>query len=240
MRPDSSSISLSRCSPSAIWSGCGWGWRWRWGGDRLALGVPHFTALHAIPGSAAAAASAGWSHYVRFVGAGAIAVAAIWSLAKLAGPLARGLGGAMRAGRARREGRLQDLPRSEHDMPIAMVGLIALLCLLPIAYLLWHFAIASGLGAATLPLVLGGVVFVLVLSLVVAAVCGYMAGLIGSSNSPLSGVGILVVLMAALLLVVGVKPLLPPGRRRRWSGSPCSSPPSSSRWPPSPTIICRI
>nr|WP_295739117.1 oligopeptide transporter, OPT family [uncultured Acidocella sp.] len=185
------------------------GWLW---------GVPHFTALHASPGSAAAAASAGWSHYVRFVGAGAIAVAAIWSLAKLTGPLARGLGGAMRAGRARREGRLQELPRSEHDMPIAMVGLIALLCLLPIAYLLWHFAIASGLGGAALPLVLGGVVFVVVLSLVVAAVCGYMAGLIGSSNSPLSGVGILVVLMAALLLVVGVKPLLPPGAARALVG----------------------
>ncbi|MGH8113762.1 MAG: OPT family oligopeptide transporter, partial [Rhodanobacteraceae bacterium] len=41
--------------------------------------------------------------------------------------------------------------------------------------------------------------------------CGYMAGLIGSSNSPLSGVGILVVVIAALLLVVGVKPFLPPG-----------------------------
>jgi uncharacterized oligopeptide transporter (OPT) family protein len=37
---------------------------------------------------------------------------------------------------------------------------------------------------------------------------GYMAGLIGSSNSPLSGVGYLVVIGAALLLVFGVKPLL--------------------------------
>jgi putative OPT family oligopeptide transporter len=43
---------------------------------------------------------------------------------------------------------------------------------------------------------------------VVSAVCGYMAGLIGSSNSPLSGIGILVVIGAALLLIVGIKPLL--------------------------------
>jgi uncharacterized oligopeptide transporter (OPT) family protein len=42
------------------------------------------------------------------------------------------------------------------------------------------------------------------MSFFVSAVCGYMAGLIGSSNSPLSGIGILVVIGAALLLVVGV------------------------------------
>src|SRR5690606_4573179 len=46
-------------------------------------------------------------------------------------------------------------------------------------------------------------------SFFVSAVCGYMAGLIGSSNSPLSGVGILVVIVAALLLVAGVKALMP-------------------------------
>ena len=43
------------------------------------------------------------------------------------------------------------------------------------------------------------------MSFFVSAVCGYMAGLIGSSNSPLSGIGILVVIGAALLLVVGVQ-----------------------------------
>jgi putative OPT family oligopeptide transporter len=46
---------------------------------------------------------------------------------------------------------------------------------------------------------------------VVSTVCGYMAGLIGASNSPLSGVGILVVVLFALLLVLGVKSGLPPG-----------------------------
>jgi putative OPT family oligopeptide transporter len=45
-------------------------------------------------------------------------------------------------------------------------------------------------------------VFIFVIGLVIAAVCGYMAGLIGSSNSPISGVGILTVLIAALLIKV--------------------------------------
>jgi putative OPT family oligopeptide transporter len=67
-------------------------------------------------------------------------------------------------------------------------------------------------------LVVGGVVFVVLLSFLVSAVCGYMAGLIGSSNSPLSGIGILVVVIAALLLVVGVKPFLPEGADRALVG----------------------
>jgi len=48
------------------------------------------------------------------------------------------------------------------------------------------------------------------MSFFVSAVCGYMAGLIGSSNSPLSGIGILVVIGAALLLVFGVQPYVGP------------------------------
>ena len=52
--------------------------------------------------------------------------------------------------------------------------------------------------------------YVVLMSFFVSAVCGYMAGLIGSSNSPLSGIGILVVIGAALLLVIGVKPYVSP------------------------------
>ena len=48
--------------------------------------------------------------------------------------------------------------------------------------------------------------FILVIGLVIAAVCGYMAGLIGASNSPVSGIGILAVLGASLLLVGAVRP----------------------------------
>ncbi|MGH8147008.1 MAG: OPT family oligopeptide transporter [Rhodanobacteraceae bacterium] len=178
------------------------GWAWA---------VPYFTHLHWAAGAAATVAQAGWSHYVRFIGAGTIGVAAIWTLAKLVKPLVSGLAGAFRASRARKSGTLDQLPRTEHDMPIGLVGLISLICFIPIAFLLWHFAITNGLGAAIATLVIGGVVFVVLLSFLVSAVCGYMAGLIGSSNSPLSGVGILVVVIAALLLVVGVKPFLPPG-----------------------------
>ncbi len=172
------------------------GWAWA---------VPHFTALHPAAGAAADVAQAAWSHYVRFVGAGTIGVAAIYTLAKLVKPVIAGLAGALRASRARSAGTLASMPRTEHDMPIGMVGLISLLCLIPVAFLLWNFSRTSGLGDHTWLLTIGGVLFVVILSFVVSAVCGYMAGLIGSSNSPLSGIGILVVIIAALLLVAGVQ-----------------------------------
>jgi putative OPT family oligopeptide transporter len=176
----------------------GWGWA-----------VPHYTLLHPAAGDVSDVAQAAWSHYVRFVGAGNIGVAAIWTLAKLVKPVVSGLSSAMAASRVRKAGKGDTLPRTEQDIPIGIVGLIVLLCMLPIAYLLGHFSVVSGLAAHTTLLVIGGVLFVLILSFLVSTVCGYMAGLIGSSNSPLSGIGILVVIIAALLLVFGVTSDLP-------------------------------
>jgi putative OPT family oligopeptide transporter len=176
----------------------GWGWA-----------VPHFTLLHPVAGAAADVAQGGWSHYVRFVGAGAIGVAAIWTLGTLIRPVVAGLAGARAASRVRKAGQAATLPRTERDIPIGMVGLVSLICLVPVTWLFWHFSAGSGLGAHALLLSLGGAIFVVVMGFLVSTVCGYMAGLIGSSNSPLSGIGILVVVVAALLLVLGVKAALP-------------------------------
>ena len=172
----------------------GWGWA-----------VPHFLLAHPAGGSAAAAAQGAWAHYVRFLGAGAIGVAAVWTLGALIKPVALGLAGAFASSRTRKRGQGHSLPRTEHDIPIGTVGLISLACLLPVTGLLWHFSRESGLGDHALLLAAGGVIFVTVMGFLVSTVCGYMAGLIGSSNSPLSGVGILVVVVCALLLVAGVK-----------------------------------
>ena len=178
----------------------GWGWL-----------VPHFAALTGdLTTAAGALAQSTWSHKVRFIGAGTIGVSAIWTLLKLVKPVASGLAGAMAASRARKAGKADTLPITERDIPIGIVGLVTLLCMLPIGWVLGYFANTSGLGAHVTTLVIGGVFYVFLMSFFVSAVCGYMAGLIGSSNSPLSGIGILVVIGAALLLVVGVKPYVGP------------------------------
>jgi putative OPT family oligopeptide transporter len=178
----------------------GWGW-----------GVPHYSAIAGdITTVAATLAQKTWSTKVRFVGAGAIGVSAIWTLLKLVKPVTRGLAGAMAASRARKAGKADTLPITERDIPIGIVGLVTLICMLPIAWLLAYLGNTSGLGAHVATLTIGGVAYIVLMSFFVSAVTGYMAGLIGSSNSPLSGIGILVVIGAALLLVVGVKPYVSP------------------------------
>jgi putative OPT family oligopeptide transporter len=176
------------------------GWVW---------GVPHYSALGGSQAAIATLAHDTWNHQIRFVGAGTILVAAIWTLAKLFKPVYGGLLSALAASRARRAGNSTALPRTERDIPIGLVGLITLACLAPIAVLLGKFDSHGALDAHITTLALAGLVYVVLMSFFVSAVCGYMAGLIGSSNSPLSGIGILAVIGAALLLAFGVRSSLP-------------------------------
>jgi putative OPT family oligopeptide transporter len=174
-----------------------------WGGA-----VPLLFSMAAHPGPVADAALDVWAHKVRFIGAGQIGVAAIWSLVKLARPVLGGLMSAMAASRARNVAGAGPLGIEEQDLPIGWTGVITAGCLVAIGAMLAYLAVSGGLGAATGALVAGGLVYVLVIGLFVCTVCGYMAGLIGSSNSPVSGVGILAVLIAALLMAFVVKPLV--------------------------------
>ena len=168
--------------------------------------VPWLTSLHALPaGDFSTFVNGVFRSEARLVGAGVIGIASIWTLLKLIAPIAAGLRGAMAAQRARQAGDAASLPLTERDMPIGLVTLIGLACLVPIGWQLADFARQAALGGLTVPLVLGGVLFIVIMGFLVSAVCGYMAGLIGSSNSPLSGVGILATITASLLLVVGFK-----------------------------------
>ena len=141
-----------------------------------------------------------FSSDVRFVGAGAMAVAAVWTLAKITLPIARGVKEALAATRARGEG--EDVPVHERDLSMRVVAGVTLASMLPIGLLLWLFVRSTPIGHHAVGMVVVSILFVLLIGLAVAGVCGYMAGLIGASNSPISGVGILIVIAAALLIKV--------------------------------------
>src|SRR5580658_7409915 len=139
-------------------------------------GVPHFSALSPDAGTLAASALEGfahdtWSHKVRFVGAGTIGVAAVWTLAKLVKPVVAGLRSAMVAARARAAGQSALLPRTEQDIPIGIVGVASLLCVLPVGALLAQLATQSGLGEHLWFLVVSGVLYIAIMSFLVSAVC---------------------------------------------------------------------
>jgi len=137
---------------------------------------------------------------VRFIGAGTIGVAAIWTLLKIIGPIVRGITSALAASRARKSGGQDSLALTERDIPIGIIGLTILGSMIPIGLLLSAFA-QSGPIAAAPGLTLGlSLLYILVAGAIIAAITGYMAGLIGASNSPVSGVGILTVLGISLIL----------------------------------------
>lgn len=164
--------------------------------------LPQFTAGGPPAGTELADfVSTTFRQKVRFVGAGTIGVAAIWTLLKMLGPIARGISGALAAARQRKAGQGASLDITEQDLPIGVVGGTILLSMLPIGVLLAGFAQGGPIMAVLGTTLAVSILYVLVAGIVIASVCGYMAGLIGASNSPISGVGILSSLGISLLLV---------------------------------------
>ncbi|HEY4263684.1 MAG TPA: oligopeptide transporter, OPT family [Micropepsaceae bacterium] len=144
-----------------------------------------------------------WSTQVRFIGAGAMAVAALWTLARLAHPLVSGF---VRTIAASRAAAISSGDQSDRDLSGHTIIGLTVACLIVITALLWNFARESVLAGAALPLTLSALPFVVIAGFIVAAICGYMAGLIGSSNSPVSGVGILAIVTCATIFLLVAPP----------------------------------
>jgi len=169
------------------------------------VAVPVLTSMHSIPDGVTLAkyATGLWSKDVRFIGAGTIGVAAVWTLITLFKPMLEGVKTSFQALRGG-NGRI-NIPRTEQDMaPGWIIGITLVLVAILVA------TFASFLSAAPLSagmvwgLVAYSVLFAVIFGFLIAAACGYMAGLIGSSASPISGVGIVaVVLVSLLILLVG-------------------------------------
>jgi len=169
----------------------------------LGFGIvtPFLTWFYARPD----AAEAIWQGDVRFFGSGLIGISAVWTLGQLVLPILRGLAESLEASRIRKTG-AQALSIQEQDLPLSVLGVILIVLLVPMAWLLMRFIGVGPLAPLAVPLTIVGVIYVIVAGAIVAAVCGYMAGLIGASNSPVSGLGILGVVGAGLLLAVFVQP----------------------------------
>jgi putative OPT family oligopeptide transporter len=145
-----------------------------------------------------------WSAEIRYLGVGAMVVGGVWALVSLVKPIQDGIQSSFAAMRAKREGGGETILRTERDTPINIVlfGTAALAVPIFIVFLFvidqGHLAITTGLYWTTL---LFGVVFSLVAGFLFASVAGYMAGLVGSSNNPISGVTIATILTISLILL---------------------------------------
>ncbi len=151
------------------------------------------------------AAFAVWAERVRYLGVGAMVVGGLWAIVSLMGPIAAGVRSSVETLRAARRGEAQVVLRTERDVPIAVVGGGALALAIPL-FLLFQslirpeaLAVSSGLYWTTIA---ASVAFALVAGFLFSSVAAYMAGLVGSSNNPVSGITIATVLSISGLLLV--------------------------------------
>ena len=154
-------------------------------------GDPALAAQLAAGASATDLAGAIWSTRIRFLGVGAMLVGGIWALLNLRASIWSGVRASLRAA----PGGSAALDHRDRDVPLRIVLGGIVLFVIPIAAL--YYAIVGTLGVAlamTLVMVVAGFLF--------SAVSSYMAGLVGSSNNPVSGITIATILLTSLLLLL--------------------------------------
>jgi putative OPT family oligopeptide transporter len=153
-----------------------------------------------------AAAKTTWSREIRYIGIGAMLIGGIWTLIQVRGPVVESLRQLTTMYRAADAQRSQSALRTERDAgPMWIVGL-ALMALIPMV-VLYQRILTSLWGGLGLAIVMAVAAFLF------ASVAGYMAGLVGSSSNPVSGVTIATIMLASLFLLVFLgqgSPLGPP------------------------------
>jgi len=128
---------------------------------------------------------------IRYLGVGAMLVGGLWALVSLRHSIVSGVKSGLAATRA---GSDALLPHTDRDLPMkwVLVGIVAFT--IPLAVLYSSIVGSVGVGAAmSVIMVVTGFLF--------CSVSAYMAGLVGSSNNPVSGITIATILFAALVLL---------------------------------------
>ena len=158
------------------------------------IAIPIYLYLHGNPDGAEAVSLGGstWSSQIRFLGVGAMVVGGLWALINLKGAI----GSAVSAGLKAIKNKAGDVNtlRTEKDTPMqwVIIGIGIMIVPIFIIYLREIEEIPIS-GLMAIIMVIAGFLF--------ASVAGYMAGLVGSSNNPISGVTIATILTSSLILL---------------------------------------
>jgi putative OPT family oligopeptide transporter len=161
--------------------------------------LPLYGAWAGAPENVAAieAAKAIGNTRIRYVGIGAMLVGGLWTLVQLRRPLMEGVRRSVVAYREASTGRRRQgngIPRTDDDAPLLWVLVPFGLVLVPMA-LIYHTVVRDSIIALVMTVLMAGAAFLF------SAVAAYMAGLVGSSSNPVSGVTIATIGLTALVLV---------------------------------------
>ena len=158
-----------------------------------AVAIPIYSVINGYEGDPMDAAWTIWNAKIRYLGVGAMVIGGVWSLIKLFKPLVAGIKASLDAVKHRQSG--ADIPLEERDIPINYVAYALVGLLVPVFFL--YLGIIESVGVAALLAVL-----MMIFGFLFSAVAAYMAGVVGSSNNPISGVTIATILFSSLLLLV--------------------------------------
>jgi len=142
--------------------------------------------------SAEDAAGAIWSAQIRYLGVGAMLVGGVWALISIRDSLVSGIRSGLAAARASASAAVA---HTEQDLPMKWILTGTLLFVLPL-FVLYQNIVGS--VAVSLPMT----IIMIVAGFLFCSVSAYMAGLVGSSNNPVSGITICTILFASLVLLM--------------------------------------
>lgn len=153
--------------------------------------VPIITALNPLEGNIADIAMSIWKNQVRFIGVGMIGISALWTFVKMLKPTFSGLSQSFKFSTS-----------AQKDIPVKwlLIGFIGIILVLIGVF--YDFVSSASFS----PLVTWTFVFVcslaaIIIGFLISATCGYMAGLVGSSSSPISSIGIIGVVLLSLCIL---------------------------------------
>ena len=134
-----------------------------------------------------------WTSQIRYLGVGAMLTGGVWALISMRGSLVSGIRSGLHQMSKSRD---KIVDHREQDTPMQFVLLGIGLFVVPIFFLYNSIHETIGLGISlpmTLIMVVTGFLF--------SSVAAYMAGLVGSSNNPISGITIATILFSSLVLL---------------------------------------
>lgn len=157
------------------------------------IAIPLYIAYNGAPaGEAVAIGGDIWSAQIRYLGVGAMVVGGLWALVSLRGAIVEAVNSGLSA--VRRTKDATKVLRTEMDTPMSWVIIAIGAMIVPVFIIYIREIEHVGITAMmSILMVIAGFLF--------SAVAGYMAGLVGSSNNPISGVTIATILTSALILL---------------------------------------
>ena len=157
------------------------------------VAIPIYSAIYGFKGEATPAAAEIWNSQIRYLGIGAMVVGGVWSLVELFKPMIQGIKASIDA--LKISNNTKNVPLEEQDFPINYVGYSLLVLLIPVFLL--YLDILNDINISILLTIV-----MMIFGFLFSSVAAYMAGIVGSSNNPISGVTIATILFSSFLLLL--------------------------------------